>query len=197
MKLQLAVVGLVFLAGCWSGRAAREADRSPVQLNIDARGESVRTEKPSEWVTRTSSQEGLTLAVSVARETVIGHPVRVVVEFSNQSQDAVTITYSRPIRLVRPVVTYRPTSGNAPLTDLGRRDLIGREETSNLTGSVKPGESWKYEFDLGEYFRLDVPMRWFLGVAFWPERVDPKTGERHLVAFDMGGIEFSMWNDGG
>jgi len=32
MKLQLAVVGLVFLAGCWSGRAAREADRSPVQL---------------------------------------------------------------------------------------------------------------------------------------------------------------------
>ena len=82
------------------------------------------------------------------------------------------------------------------MTDLGRRDLIGREETSNLTGSVKPGATWKYEFDLAAYFQLDVPMRWFLGVAFWPERADPKTGERHLVPFDMGGIEFSMRNRG-
>jgi hypothetical protein len=195
MILRLATVFLVCLAGCASGRGAREAVERPV--GVKAPGEAIRTEKPSEWVTRTSSQEQLTLAVSVARETMIGHPVRVVVEFSNQSKDAVMITYSRPIRLVRPVVTHHPMGGKAPLTDLGRRDLTGREETSNLSGSVKPGETWKYEFDLGEYFQLDVPMRWYLGVAFWPERVDPKTGERHQIPFEMGGIEFSMRKDSG
>jgi hypothetical protein len=139
----------------------------------------------------------LTLAVSVARETVIGHPVRVVVEFSNQGKEAVMITYSRPIRLVRPAVTYYPMGGNVPLTDLGRRDLTHREETSNHSGPVDPGKSWKYEFDLAEYFQLDVPIRYFLGVAFWPERLEPKTGERHRMAFDMAGIEFSMRKDRG
>jgi hypothetical protein len=73
--------------------------------------------------------------------------------------------------------------------------LGNREETHNQTGSIEPGKSWSCLFDLNEYYILSFsrsPFDLLMGVAVHPEQIDPKTGERVEMRFDVSGMRFHM-----
>jgi hypothetical protein len=182
------------IIGCQTGSGG--LTKTPTPSTKATPPNHVGTTNPSEFVTRTTTQDEMTLTIKVARETILNAPVPVTVEFSNHGKDPVYITYSRPIRLVRPVVWFYTMSGKAELTAKGRRDLSHWEEMSNRTGEVLPGKTWRLEFDLRDYYQIDVPTRYLLGASFWPEKVDANSGDRVRVRFDLNGIEFRVRKPG-
>jgi hypothetical protein len=138
-------------------------------------------------VRRTTIESGVSLAVEVNADNVIGNRIPVRVELSNQTGHALLLTYSQLARTIRPVVRLNG-AGKLPFAAKGEAALGNREETSNRTYEVPPGKTWKAELDLSEFYAFELPRDYTLGVTCEPEWNDLRTGERRSVRFEVGGV---------
>ena len=143
-----------------------------------------------DFIVRTTTEGDLSFTVMVPREVPFGAPVHVVVGLVNRGVRPVLLTFSDPVRFLKPGV-WVSTASKMPLTQAGQRALGNREETSNRTYEVAPGKPWSFEFDVTDYYQLTVPHSYRLTLGCAVERINPDTGDRSLTQFDVGGIRFN------
>jgi hypothetical protein len=144
-----------------------------------------------EVTTRTTTEDGMVLAVKVKREAMMGSPIPVSVEFTNRGTKPVSLNYSRRVLMVHPVVYWINMSGPMPLTKEGEAELGGsREPLSTRSSLLNPGESWETEFDVAKYYKLSLPAQYLLGISFRLERADPNTGKMIPIRLDVRGVRF-------